>query len=171
MNKLLEVHDNLIPISLQNYLYNLIMGKIPGKSFPLFISNTLSDGEIEDFGFNNEFGNIPHHKEDILQVLYKLRDYKGQKINNIYINRVFLQCPRQYPFIPKPHNDLIIPHMVCLYYVNDSDGDTIFYNDNGSILKKVSPKKGRIALFDGSIKHSAGQPTKNERIVINICFS
>ena len=171
MNKVLETYDNLVPEELQSYIYDLVMGKIKDKPFPLFVSNTLSEGDIPDFGFNNSFLDDPLYKDEMLKPLYFLSRYLQKNVKELYINRVFLQYPRPNPFISKPHTDLTIPHMVCLYYVNDSDGDTIFYNDNGSILKKVSPKKGRIALFDGSIKHSAGQPTKNERIVINICFS
>ena len=62
------------------------------------------------------------------------------------------------------------PHLVCLYYINDSDGDTIFFNKN-NIIKEVSPKKGRIALFDGSIEHSAGIPKTSPRFILNINFT
>lgn len=64
------------------------------------------------------------------------------------------------------------PHLACLYYVNDTDGDTIFFNqDKTTIIKKVAPKKGRVVIFDGSICHSSSTPTKNVRSVINFNFS
>ena len=58
-----------------------------------------------------------------------------------------------------------------LYYVNDTDGDTIFYNDNEEEIKRVSPKKGRVVFFDGSIMHSASTPTQTHRAIINFSFT
>ena len=33
--------------------------------------------------------------------------------------------------------------------------------------KKIKPKKGRLVIFPGSLWHTAEQPTKNIRCVIN----
>ena len=170
--KFIEVYDNIIPLEYQDYLYNLITGGIPGKPFPLFYSPTLSPiSKNPDSGFNNEFSNISFFKEDILQVSYGLANYLNFSIDTIFLQRVFLQTPSKKSYIPKSHNDLKYPHWVCLYYVNDADGDTIFYDDKKNEIKRVTPKKGRIAFFDGSIRHSSGIPVNNKRIVINICFN
>ena len=60
-----------------------------------------------------------------------------------------------------------------LYYVNDSDGDTILYEDDKkTVLTRVSPKKNRLLLFSGDIPHCSSSPTKNlKRVVININVS
>jgi len=92
-------------------------------------------------------------------------------------------------FVPKPrggahipHVDYYMPHYTLLYYVNDSDGDTILYNErvdtfNGvppypdrfSILERISPQKGRAVLFNGLHYHSSSIPKKAlERIAINV---
>ena len=70
-----------------------------------------------------------------------------------------------------------------MYYVCDSDGDTIIVNKkydgltNEKLLlekdfeklAKVTPKKGRAIIFDGAYYHTAEQPTKSKRrCVINI---
>ena len=58
-----------------------------------------------------------------------------------------------------------------LYYVNDSDGDTLFFDSDLNIIKRVSPKKNRAILFDSNILHAGTNPIKNEkRIVINTIF-
>lgn len=68
-----------------------------------------------------------------------------------------------------PHIDYNFPHMVLLYYVNDSDGSTIFYDNKLKKVREVSPKRGRIVVFDGEQYHSSTPPFKNKyRCVINI---
>jgi hypothetical protein len=67
-----------------------------------------------------------------------------------------------------PHIDYPDPHIVMLYYVNDSSGPTIFYNRKFEVKKEIIPKKGRILMFDGSIYHSSTPPITNDyRCVIN----
>ena len=78
------------------------------------------------------------------------------------------------------------PHLVLLYYVNDSDGDTILFNKNASddinncqlyyyhdqhnfsVDYKITPKQGRILLFDGRTYHSSSDPTKGVRCIITL---
>jgi len=77
------------------------------------------------------------------------------------------------------------PHLVLLYYVNDSDGETILFdktiNDiedpsmmyldekyQFNVVNKIMPKKGRILLFDGRTYHAASSPTKGMRCIITL---
>tara|TARA_Y100000004_G_scaffold158080_1_gene184188 strand:+ start:4269 stop:4949 length:681 start_codon:yes stop_codon:yes gene_type:complete len=80
-----------------------------------------------------------------------------------------------------PHCDENNKHYVILYYINDSDGDTfLFENDENKklkkgqklkVLKRITPKKGRAVLFDGSILHASSVPVKSKnRMVFNIDF-
>jgi len=70
-----------------------------------------------------------------------------------------------------PHIDDPLPHYVGLYYVDDSDGDTILYNKDKSEMVRVSPKKGRMVFFKGDILHSSSHPYKyKKRTNININF-
>ena len=69
------------------------------------------------------------------------------------------------------HTDKKYKHLVGLYYVNDTDGDTIFYEDDEkTIIKTVSPKKGRMAIFEGDVPHTGGYPTLRERAIVNFNF-
>ena len=61
-----------------------------------------------------------------------------------------------------------------LYYVCDSDGDTIIYNERKetpdkvyTIKERVTPKQGRVVLFDGCLMHTAEQPINNVRCIVN----
>jgi len=91
-----------------------------------------------------------------------------------YTNNTIIQC-RSFLQLPlnltssdydTPHIDFNYPHTVYLYYVKDSDGDTLFLKDN-KIIKRVTPKKGRLVIFDGSILHTAEQPKQDIRCIIN----
>ena len=76
------------------------------------------------------------------------------------------------------------PHIVGLYYANDSDGDTVLFdkttNDipygqlqDESILKeyqRITPKKGRMVFFNGNRWHSATSPTRKIRCIITFDF-
>ena len=80
-------------------------------------------------------------------------------------------------FIHPAHIDFDIPNTASVFYVNESDGDTIFYNVklnnvvNYQDLKeydRVSPKANRLVIFDGALLHTGCSPTKHKnRILIN----
>jgi len=58
-----------------------------------------------------------------------------------------------------------------LYYVNNSDGDTIFYDDKKKEVKRFKPTKGLGLLFDSTILHAGNNPVKSDkRLVINFIF-
>ena len=73
-----------------------------------------------------------------------------------------------------PHIDLDEGerHIVVLYYVKDSDGDTIIFNertesDTYTIKQKVTPKQGRVVIFDGGQYHTAQQAVNTVRCIAN----
>jgi hypothetical protein len=91
--------------------------------------------------------------------------------------RSFLTFPTVGGGITTPHVDMEDEHhLVCLYYVNDSDGDTILFdkmlgegNDlqNTPIFARIKPKKGRVLVFCGRQYHAASLPEHNIRTIIN----
>ncbi len=83
-----------------------------------------------------------------------------------------LQYPRP-EMKDKPHNihvDQHFPHIVGLYYPNDSDGDTFFFDDDENIIHKEPVERGKMIVFDGKWKHSSSSPTKNVRFTLNINY-
>ena len=72
-------------------------------------------------------------------------------------------------------NEANIDFIVALYYVIDSDGDTIIYNERikdpegkYTIKSSVTPKQGRMVIFDGGLYHAAKQPiNSNTRCIVN----
>ena len=57
----------------------------------------------------------------------------------------------------------------AIYYVNDSDGDTLFFDDEENIIHRQTPKANTLVIFDGNTYHAPQLPLiTNRRIVINI---
>jgi len=92
------------------------------------------------------------------------------KDKNVIQARSILQLPLNKKLLNKsfdtPHVDSEEPHLVYLYYVVDSDGQTLFLK-NKKVIKKIKPKQGRLVIFNGNIYHTAEQPEKGKRCVIN----
>lgn len=87
--------------------------------------------------------------------------------------------------LSEPHVDFAEAHQTLLVYLNDSDGDTVFYDSyyhpqrdelirrSGSLkqYKRVTPKVNRAVLFHGFQYHSSSAPLTNQmRYVLNINF-
>ena len=69
------------------------------------------------------------------------------------------------------HIDNENPHDVVLYYINDADGDTFFFDNDGKIIHRETPKKGKCVIFEGlHAYHASSSPTKNIRMTLNINY-
>ena len=125
--------------------------------------NDTKMSEIHDLGSN---------------ILYTFAKKHGIEIKEILrIKANILNKTDKKNHIHPPHVDMTTPHMVLLYYVNDSDGDTVIFDQKHSsgyvptltVNMKVSPKAGAAILFDGLKYHSSSSPKNTkERIVLNI---
>tara|TARA_B100000287_G_C20627412_1_gene778409 strand:+ start:126 stop:707 length:582 start_codon:yes stop_codon:yes gene_type:complete len=90
-----------------------------------------------------------------------------------------------------PHIDDIVPHIATIFYFNDSDGNTVIYNEKYdsedgiysskvikekkielTVQKEIEPKANRLITFDGSFIHTGNVPCKhNNRIILNSNFN
>ena len=69
------------------------------------------------------------------------------------------------------HVDLKIPHTSMIYYINDSDGDTVFFR-NDKEIQRVQPLKNRLVVFEGPLRHCSNHPKNHEhRFVLNTVFT
>jgi hypothetical protein len=116
-------------------------------------------------------------------VAYASADAAGIKFDSILHARMFMQIPRNTNVTHnKAHIDTPENHMVVLYYVNDSDGDTFIFDetrdsiteDNRHLItskththKAITPKAGRIVVFNGHRYHASSCPQQHVRCVIN----
>lgn len=59
--------------------------------------------------------------------------------------------------------------VTAIYYVNETDGDTVLLNDDKSEMFRYTPVPNSLLIFPSNIKHYGEPPRKHQRrIVINI---
>jgi len=183
------IFDDFISKNYQNELEKTCLSeKIP---YYYLEDLTGSSSTIKNKGFVHNLFRFEYNDNDILvspyhHLVFPLLLEAASKINlqeiKIYKGRIFLQTAKNLNTINNPHTDLVgKDHLVFLYYVNNSDGDTVIYNetinnipfldmptlDMLTIKEKINPKKGRIVIFNGKHYHSSSSPSIKTRCTIN----
>jgi hypothetical protein len=197
-----QIIENIIPSSYQNFIENLC----DNKDFPYFWTPKISYNP-NDTKFNNPLIKNPpgwtHNVFDIDKgenslafphirpVLFFLEEKTGVKVDvikRIRIRRTTNQIDYKPENFTPPHVDLgsIEPYWSLVYYVDDSDGDTILFDkeykegDPDNLFEETShkellrskPIKGNGLLFKGKTYHSGNCPCfSNKRTVINFDFT
>tara|TARA_R100000353_G_scaffold172490_1_gene137730 strand:- start:435 stop:1037 length:603 start_codon:yes stop_codon:yes gene_type:complete len=188
------VIDDFIGKDYQEYIKLKLMGGFDRNNdyqdsqFPWFYTEDVTGAGDDDSqhraAFGHQYvdyedkspGHVVSQYNELFTPLLKKVGIKLKLYNiNVLQGRSFLQ----FPILKKkgepdtPHIDIHDRfHIVALYYVLDSDGDTIIYNERKeskeyTIKQKVSPKQGRIVIFDGGLYHTAEQPLNNTRCIVN----
>ena len=179
------VIDNIIDLDYQEQIKSILLGEINYKDYelPWYYTKDVTKSDCQDsqkrpaftHGYVKLSGIVISEFHDIFLNLIKVCCHRLQitKVDVIQ-GRSFLQLPltTKKGKVDTPHIDTDDKHFVMLYYVCDSDGDTIIYNEKVeskeyTVKKSVTPKQGRVVLFDGGLYHTAEQPTKDTRCVVN----
>ena len=178
---MIQIFDNVLSEKDNNNIQSLITKDI----FPWYINreeyildlykdNCLSHSQFTHVLYNEEiFGSSkkairsPYYSTFFPYIQHFIKHYKVS--GSLY--RMKLNCQYQdNRFVDKYnpiHFDEDTPHSSLLYYINESDGDTIFFN-NGKEIQRVSPKKNRLVISNGPIAHCSSNPIKTElRYVLN----
>jgi hypothetical protein len=193
--------DDVIPLSKQTEIEDLFTYSTMPWIFNRDIS--LTQQEIKKLGITKLTPGIGTPIKDYQskyvnsEILDKIKIIPEQACigidticDEIYQARGFIHFPlilelrREYDNI---HIDLAFEHLIVLYYVNDTDGDTFIFDKTTdykninlasvetqselNIIKRVSPKKGRALVFNGNRYHSSSGPTKDIRCIINFDIS
>jgi len=162
-----------------------IMYADPNSRFPWYYDSVKDLSNMPQFihmGFENEREISPFAQEGkkILEKFCNKNNIEIFKIINIQAN-LFMK-DNQFEGYKVSNTNIKEPHLVFLYYVNDSDGDIVFFNQRYSewnkldfdklhTAGKVSPVSGRAVVFDGLQKYGELCPTDNNfKCVISISF-
>ena len=182
------VIDDFVTLEYQEKIKQELLGI--NNNFPWFHTEDVTDaGELTSqhrpalahqyVNLNDddvsEIESIFHHL--FTPLLSKACQHLKMPQTEVIQGRSFLQFPLRNidtSVVDTPHIDLDEgeEHIVVLYYVIDSDGDTVIYNERTKSLtytekQRVTPKQGRVVIFEGGQYHTAEQPTKGTRCIVN----
>jgi hypothetical protein len=173
------VIENALPQQLADDLEKLMVS----KKFPWYFLNDITTGDkntnsnivtpgFTHLFFNRDIGVLSNHYDYLSTIPIIALDKIGyNKPPKIMHSRAFMHLPltRSDQYVhDNTHIDIDHPHVVCLYYVSDSEGDTFIYDkSNEELHQKISPKKNRVVFFDGLRYHASSLPIRNKRIVVN----
>jgi hypothetical protein len=200
-DNMIQVFDDFISLDYQEKIKNTLIGGTDSKNkhheseFPWYFIEDVTasgdEGNQKRSAFSHQYVVLPDDEpvigpgievSDFHSLFLPLLQRAAMKLGlpkiDVYQGRSFLQFPLKNidtSEVDSPHVDIDdFRHFVVLYYVCDSDGDTIIYNEKQYGLEKytekqrVSPKQGRCVIFDGTQMHTAEQPiNSNIRCVVN----
>jgi hypothetical protein len=130
----------------------------------------------------------------IKPLVYSITEVLGQPLKELFRIRVGFLSKFNDPGYNynTPHVDFLWPHYTACYYVNNSDGDTILFDQqleevgmsiNESTINeytdrttftevaRATPKKGRVCIFNGQRFHASTKPKDHDRrLVITVNF-
>jgi hypothetical protein len=133
-----------------------------GKESPQFTHVFIEDGQLQS-------SYTPQIEPIIFNFQAKTEVLRDRKITRCKLNFNYKDVSYAKDEFYPIHKDMgEYKGITAIYYVNDCDGDTLFFNNKNKVVKAVTPKKGRIVYFDNQILH-AGQPPKKSmyRMLIN----
>ena len=182
------VIDDFISLEYQEKIKQELLGL--DNNFPWFYTEDVTGaGDFDSqhrAGFGHQYVELDDDDVSEVKSLYhhlftpmlsKACQYLKIPEAEIIQGRSFLQLPLRNidtSIVDSPHIDLDPgdEHIVVLYYVNDSDGDTIIYNEREESStytekQRVTPKQGRVVIFDGRQYHTAQQPSNGTRCIVN----
>lgn len=178
-----KVIDNFLNKS----YFNELQQSLESHEFPWYYTKNISlykenSNVFNNYGFGHWFYNNDHGVTDT-QLAHFVKPFTSQVLDatecsKVYRVRADMVTWSPNKFLHDAHQDFSFPHKASVFYINESDGDTVFYNvtkkdysKNCKVQKRVSPKPNRLVIFNGDLMHSGHSPTKyKRRIIINSNF-
>ena len=176
------VFDNIIDSKSQKEIQDIVFNKVKWTFVADVTNPQKNQQQRPGFLYNYMKENIVYkYHNDMIKILDAACNKINFKRNDCLQGRSFLQLPLNLKDrrLDAPHIDANKDHLVILYYVNDSDGDTVIYKNKFisedktpkfeelEEWKRVTPKSGRVVMFNGKHWHTAQQPEHNVICIIN----
>jgi len=174
---MITVWDDLIPGYLQDYFELICLGRSsdefihPTVEFRCQWEPTAETPEYSPLSFVHILKSNTAQSRELANfgmIAQAACAQSNLTLKDIIVARIFIATPTATTLTHfHPHQDLPGAHTVVIYYVNDADGDTVFFDNNRQIVKRVTPKKGRVVMFDGKILHAGSPSTTGPRCLVN----
>jgi hypothetical protein len=190
---MLKIIDNFIPLQDQIELEKFL---ISNNLFPYFHSIDTVESYEEQVLINDP---LVLHQPQFVHILFNntansnafepvisklnfknlgLGDYKFKRVKVNLLTPSIENYPEKYHV---PHFDSKNPNdITIIYYVNNSNGDTVLFNESYegliptsvSVKQTISPLRGRVLIFNSNQFHASRPPYSIDyRCVINIVLT
>ena len=179
----IEVVDDFLDIYYFDYLHECVTESTFSWAYQKNVSTftTNEDGWLHGFSHNlydpPSGLNFNNTKSELwIPVMLKIEQEFVKEKGNLMRARLDMTVKSPPNTLHTPHQDLNDPHLTAIFYLTDSDGDTIIYNETTSSdtyteKRRITPKKNRIVFFDGSLFHTGHSPSQSScRILMNANF-
>lgn len=185
----IRIVENFFPLYLQKKYKGIFFSEQITWNFNQYATSSNNDTSYntnikEDSSFVHIFEQS--NKETSLfleQVSKSIKEHFSVDVKEILRARLRFSMPNPLYednwYLP-PHTDFMIPHHTLIYYINDNDAETLFFdqkhvpesksNFDMKVIKKIKPKQGTAVLFNGLIFHAAKTSKLNPRMLLNINF-
>ena len=190
---MINVVENFLSPQYQDHLEKIMLG----REFPWFyLDHTAepnyetcfpADGMQDGFQFVHTFidqGNLCSDRLSlVLPIAFALMAKEGintESHERMKANITFPIAGRSDGSFKPPHVDTLRANTItAIYYVNDADGDTLFFDNyeteklNGfrfEVRQRIQPKKGMLVYFDADVLHTSEFPATGARCVLNFNF-
>jgi hypothetical protein len=181
--------DQAVPVSVQNLIEDVALGnKISwfrnrratyDDGQPIIFPVTPDSVEVHQFGHTIYEDKQPLSPlfPTVLPVISAI-PYTIKQLLRIKMNLcVYAQLdnPNAHGMPHVDFSKITEPLLTAIYYVNDSSGDTLIFDQRVgqsaplTVKTRVTPKKGRLVVFDGGLLHAGNTPRSNApRVNINL---
>lgn len=189
----MEIIDNFMPLE----DYTAIKTSIMSLEFPWYYTEFVSAPKDkivipeniinvcrESDGFFHPIFNVqkPQNTSPVIEIFQKFftaLETIGYAPGDLITLRVNMLLPKHgytKDIFHPPHVDCLdMLNETVIFYVNDSDGDTVLFNqrttdleEKYTISERIPPKGNRLLIFDGDQYHAGSLPIQSDRrIVIN----
>lgn len=183
-----KIIDNFLSKSYHKEILELLSGPNFEWYYQTNITrdDVVDDTDVNQHGFAHWFihtdrGMINTFVANFFRpLILQIQDEVGG--NNILRARADMTMLANKEYEHTPHVDFPFPNISVIYYVNNSDGDTIIYKektdnpnnplpDKLTVVDRVEPIANRLLIFDGYTLHTGSSPVNHKnRILINSNF-
>jgi hypothetical protein len=178
---MIEIIDNFLDESFSKYLSNAVCGVDWNYRHNISLGTDSNDAYMHGFNrvlFDSHSStSFEDRKADIfIPVILKIEETFKLNPGSLVRSRLDMTVRSPKNTIHDVHKDYDFDHYGCILYMNDSDGDTVIYNetsksDSYTVQKTISPKRNRLVFFDGKYYHTGHSPSQNNyRILLNSDF-
>jgi hypothetical protein len=190
----------IIDNALSESVFNKLRDEVMSYRWPWYYGRRVnsSDGSDENAyltGFTHYiYSHKDHQSPDYARfetAFLTAVDKTDHRVDEMMRMRFVMNTKSEQPFLNGAHIDYEREHNTALIYFNDSDGDTIIYNekynpllredsmiygnkikDKLTIKERITPKENRMVIFNGFHYHTGTLPVSTaRRVVLNVNYT